>query len=83
MLRKPARGAKVRVYMDNIMISAWYAKVREVYWWHSLPTSAHTVLELGYRLQVNIRIAAKFAEVQVGHMYLKPDPPTYECWYAS
>jgi hypothetical protein len=74
MLLRPAPGAKGLASLDNIMIFAWYARVREVCWWHSLPTSAHTVLELGYRLQVNIRIAAKFAEVQAGHTYLKPGP---------
>jgi hypothetical protein len=83
MLPKPAPGVKGLASMDNIMISAWYAKVREVCWWHSLPTSVRIVVERGYRLQVNIRIDAKYAEVQAGHTYLKPDPLIYECWYAS
>jgi len=45
---RPVLGAKERESMDNIMISAWFAMDRVVYWWLSLPENARTVAAQGY-----------------------------------
>ena len=83
MLLKPAPGAKVLANMGNMVTSAWYAMGREACWWHSLPTSARTVRELGHRRPENFWIDARSAEAQAGHMFIKTLLPHDEHQHAT
>ena len=79
MPQKHVPGAKAQENMGSTVISVWFAMDRGVCWWHNHPGNVPTVREKGRRRPVNSRIDAKFAGVQAGRMYLKPQHLPDEC----
>ncbi|OGO65123.1 MAG: hypothetical protein A2029_17255 [Chloroflexi bacterium RBG_19FT_COMBO_47_9] len=82
MLRKPARGAKVKANTVTIMISALCAMDREVFWSLNHPTNAHIVQARVFWCRVNIKTGVRSAEDQAGRMSIKTHLLLDKCRHA-